>query len=614
MARYLPGAVRDGGQRARCICGERETGGDVTVVIGQAHANSKWLRQLRSLSSAASRDKVWLNGAREGVEYLRENAAGEDFVIYASLGHVYLQAVLAPLRQLKKLEASELAGARLEVDGSWRIEQEWGGGRSGDRVYLVPPLDESGPLRGGEKLVFLRQWPGARRIETEVSQKFVHALDVHFVEERGSYCRVDYQGDLDDIVKLHQIEGTDPWEDERVVTVRRSELEEFAALASMGVVVFFDFNRYKPGDPDLWLDVKRSEHHERLLSYQAGVQAGTGSFVQGRLIHLPGETKRQIAQRRQKERTSRKEYAEFKIVDLVTRTRIETSCDPDCLSSYFDRDSARPRTMSPAFFSSEVLHKYKADAAKFELTERTISCRGAWHLTTYDINEAGQVHTYVGYLGDLPYREQLYWQSFNEWPKAGLSERAVRNDFMGEFAEPDPLQSIKHKIEVLDREGPGWWRARGVDMARVVQIPATGSENEWSEALLALDQFLVEGFVVKDLRRAVRELGRTVEKEWGSLKLLEECLVGRGLDEEEAKGMVRPLRDVHEHRSVVKGHSAASRKQELAKAAVKTHGSFRAHFKVLVGRCDWALGQITATMGARSNEGPGGSYPGRECS
>ena len=78
--------------------------------------------------------------------------------------------------------------------------------------------------------------------------------------------------------------------------------------------------------------------------------------------------------------------------------------------------------MSPAFFKSEVLHKYKADSAKFELTDRTISCRGAWHLTTYDVNEAGQVHTYVGYLGDLPYREQVYWQSFNEFPKGPLSE------------------------------------------------------------------------------------------------------------------------------------------------------------------------------------------------
>ena len=467
----------------------------MTVVVGKAHANSQWIRRLRRLSGPL-RDETWLARAGDGVEFLRQNVAGGEFVIFASLEHVHIHAALAPLRRLKTLEASDLVGTRLDVDDSWRIEHEWGGGRARDRVYLAAPLSNGGPLRGGEKLVFLRQWPGASGVEFEISQKLAHALDVHFVEERGAYCRVGDAGDLEDVVKVYQSEETDPWRSIRAVSVRRSEFEEFAALASMGVVVFFDFNRYTPGDPDLWSEVERSECNGRLLSYQAGVQAGKGSFVRGRQIHLPAVSKRQIAQRRERERKRPKRYVEFKVVDLVTGARIETSCDPERLSSYFERESTRPRTMSPAFFNSEVLHKYKADSAKFELTDRTISCRGSWHLTTYDVNEAGQVHTYVGYLGDLPYGEQVYWQSFNEWPKGPLSERAVKNDFMGEFADPDPLQTIKHKIEGLDREDPAWWRPRGRAMATAVQIPATAAENEWSEALLAFDQLLMRGWTL----------------------------------------------------------------------------------------------------------------------
>ena len=89
--------------------------------------------------------------------------------------------------------------------------------------------------------------------------------------------------------------------------------------------------------------------------------------------------------------------------------------------------------MSPVFFNAEVLHKYKADTEKYTLEDRSINCRGTWSLQTYDVNEAGQVHTYLRYLGYLPYKEQLYWQSFNEWPKAALSERAIATDFKGEF-------------------------------------------------------------------------------------------------------------------------------------------------------------------------------------
>ena len=125
--------------------------------------------------------------------------------------------------------------------------------------------------------------------------------------------------------------------------------------------------------------------------------------------------------------------------------------------------------------------------------------------------------------------------------------------------------------------------------------------NEWSEALLAFDQLLIEGLVVKALRSAAQASGRTVEKEWGSIKLLEACLVGRGIGHEEAKEVVSPLREAHEHRTIVKGHSAPGRKQDLAKEALRSQGGFRAHFEDLVARCDSALGRAMETMGIRLN-------------
>jgi hypothetical protein len=91
-----------------------------------------------------------------------------------------------------------------------------------------------------------------------------------------------------------------------------------------------------------------------------------------------------------------------------------------------------------------VLLKYKADSEKYRLQDRSISCRGAWHLDTYDINEAGQIHTYLIYLRNLPYEEQLYWKAFNEEPKAPISKRAVATDFEGSWdLEYDSLQSLK---------------------------------------------------------------------------------------------------------------------------------------------------------------------------
>ena len=86
------------------------------------------------------------------------------------------------------------------------------------------------------------------------------------------------------------------------------------------------------------------------------------------------------------------------------------------MASYFDTALYASSAYVAGFFKPEVLHRDKANPAKYVLTDRNISCKGAWYLKTYDVKSAGQVHTYLGYLGDLPYQEQIYWASINEWP------------------------------------------------------------------------------------------------------------------------------------------------------------------------------------------------------
>ena len=166
------------------------------------------------------------------------------------------------------------------------------------------------------------------------------------------------------------------------------------------------------------------------------------------------------------------------------------------------------------------------------------------------------------------------------------------------FAEPDPLQSIKHKIELLDRECPRWWRVRGGDMATAVQIPATESENEWSEALLAFDQLLVEGICGQGIavggagiRQGSRKGVGGRSSSWRSVWWVTEWT------KREAKEVVKPLREAHQHRSIVKGHSSQGRKRDVSKKARKSYGSFRAHFEDLVGQCDRALSGVMEAMG-----------------
>jgi hypothetical protein len=253
--------------------------------------------------------------------------------------------------------------------------------------------------------------------------------------------------------------------------------------------------------------------------------------------------------------------------------------------------------MSPAFFNAEVLHRYKADPDKYELSDRSIYCRGTWTLRTFDINEEGQVHTYLVYLRNLPYKEQIYWQSFNEWPKGGLSTRAITTDFMGEFyTEYDSLNYLKQKINSLDKSPPDWWIPRGEAVVKAVHYPATSSSAEWANEILALDQLLNEGFREKALRKLADSLGREPTAEWKSLRLLEECLIGKGLDPDDAKMLCGSLRNLRDMRNVTKGHAASTKRKQLEKEAITKHGSFRVHFSNVAQECDAALETVVSYL------------------
>lgn len=193
------------------------------------------------------------------------------------------------------------------------------------------------------------------------------------------------------------------------------------------------------------------------------------------------------------------------------------------------------------------------------------------------------MHAYLYDLAKLPFREQLYWQSFNEWPKAVISERAFQTDFEGSFSTiPDPLTDLKYEIAKLDKLQPDWWSRRGETAAAALHYPLTSSPEEWANAVLALDQLVVEGFVIKALRSRLERAGRTADKEWRSLRLLQDCLILAGLDEPGALAVLEPLRRTHVLRSKVKGHLAESERRAIIKQARTDNGSLAVHFRNLV--------------------------------
>lgn len=555
------------------------------------------LSELETLSECPStRTTEWLVGAEDSVSYLKTNAHNDELVIYASAKSVLVHGVLAPTSKVTPPDGHDLQhGSFPMADDCWAIQRVWGGGQ-GYRMYLEPPLSSWGSksFKGGEKLIYRRSFNGVQQGPTpiELSQKLVHSLDIHFVPERKAYCRLDGRGEIEDVIKIIQRESADSWEGLDVVTILRKDLDKFMALSETSLVLRFDFTRVKWGSFGGWGKIEHYETNEPDLYYHGG-KDGQGSFANGAIIVRPKVTVDELVQAwKEEEDPKNRQYATFKIYDRKNETNVETSCAPEFLSNYF-QNSDLPWEISPAFFRPEVLLRFKADPEKFTLEDRSITCRNAWHLKTFDINETGQVHTYIGYLADLPYEEQIYWQAFNEWPDGSISERAYKTDILGDWdTNYDPLNSLKNTIRKLDKSPPVWWKPRGETLSDATRYPVTDSTKEWADEIMALDQLLAEGFLVKPLRALAETGGRKPDTSWQALKVMQEVLIVKGLSEEDAKAIIAPIQRLHGLRTEVKGHATADKKKKAEIEARTKHGNFRAHFTKLAADCDKALNEI----------------------
>lgn len=539
----------------------------------------------------------WLEAATDGVEYLKRNSHSDEIVIFANAGQAFVHSVLAPELQVSPPNGDELQHAMLDPTGHWRLEHVSGGGEP-DRMYLASPVDDFAckSLKGAEQLVFRRSFDGVDKgsMRTELSQPLVQALGLYWLEEENAYCKLDDEGDVQPIIRLRDLSKETGEGSAMLVTIDAEQLHRYMAVTDTALIMKFDFTRYAPGSFVGWGEPERGEIDENDLFYHTGVQAGA-SFANGVMIVRPVLTKDMlIAKANRRWNGDDKQYAVFKAHDWKNRRQAEISCAPSALASYFDEGSPLPFQTTPAFFRPDVLLKYKADPDKYRLEHRSIYCRGTWYLKSYDVNEAGQIHVYLYDLAKLPYREQLYWQSFNEWPKAPISERAFQTDFEGSFSTiPDPLIDLKHEIMNLDRAKPAYWQPRGEELAGAVHYPLTTSVEEWSNAILSLDQLVVEGFVTKSLRQRLTDASRPWDKQWGSLKLLQEVLIASGLDDDEAANIVAPLIRLHQLRSKTKGHAAVIEKIRIVKEAKAEHGSLAEHFRALATEIQMSVDRIT---------------------
>ena len=324
----------------------------------------------------------------------------------------------------------------------------------------------------------------------EALQEYLHVAEIHWRPDQRAYCRFDENGDFDHVVSVtsNRDRGS-----VSLVSFKREPLEQYLAASSSVLVRMFDFSverrdkgyllqRWPTGPGDV------HSENEDFFFRQKTALGKEATFTSGVQVIRLSRPKSEILLSMKERQSGRGvgPYVEFTAWDWRNDRIAEISTDPDATTSYpQDRENSLPYERSIACFSPDVLAKYKADQDKYTIMSDMVSCRSAWVLRRYAVNEAGQVHAYICDLRDLPYKEQLYWLSFNEKPNGEISQIII-----GSGASPlNIVLSIAEKWQYYDVT---WWKLRDESLLTRVSTPHTASRDEWAESFSDLSKLLIE--------------------------------------------------------------------------------------------------------------------------
>ncbi|WP_144157534.1 hypothetical protein [Paraburkholderia sp. BCC1885] len=544
-------------------------------------------------------------------ELLASERLADKAILYASafgpLGSVFVHSVLVPKSSIKLRDKAGFTNWHGNPYDGPSCGMVYGGGERARVEYDKGALGASGMLAVARRLIFARSFDVLHSGDAyyELAQELTHAHGLHWVEERSAWCRLDERGDVEDVARVEISEGSTPGMKTTVVAISRKVLDLHMAATGTSVLQMFDsvvhraeFHGFDGGVERQFVDTQNS----LVMKYR--VDSNEASYFRGAQILRPPLNALELGEAMLAKDREPKQHATYISQDFKNHRIAEVSCSPSALASYFERDSTLPLQTSPVFFRPEVLDKYKADPDKYKLESRSITCRNAWYLKTYDFNDAGQVHTMICYLGDLPYDEQLYWKSFNEKPKASISKRSFKTDFQGTFDdEGDPLDQLKDTLRVLSDLKPDWFSFREPKLLDQLHYPLTSSHKGWNEVIVTLAKCVTEGLEKRFLEKAARNLGSVGDPKWGSIKWVEELLKRIEVDDDRVPEICFPLFEVQRLRSKLGGtHASGGEANEIRKQLLKTYGTPLAHIKTLSAQLSESLAALGELLNRRALE------------
>ncbi|MBX7265535.1 hypothetical protein KIF24_05410 [Micromonospora sp. Llam7] len=361
----------------------------------------------------------------------------------------------------------------------------------GDDTYRYLRLGDE-PV---EPFVYCREFAGMHNSYFEISEEFRHFHNLYEDKKAGNLIAIDEAGDDIPVVRI----------DGKRVQARLSYVKEYLTARDMCMLLFFEFDRYSPRSL-AEIGIERIEQSARaddciyryfVDSCEDWMSNSYKSFgrLRGKKV-IRGTPKR----RRATPWTTNRKYEDFIIGLDEDGDEVLFTCNEDKLANFFGKNPSAPQFLTPVFFKRDVLGKYYGDARRYSVEDSHITCGGLWSVRI-DNNHAQYVTVFLGDLGHMPHKEQMYWRSFNIPPDGQMSDTYFGRSILGQWLNPeasDLLFKLRYeRFRTRWSEAFDWnlykpLKAADAHYLGTLHIPSDGNQADFDNQTMALAKVLIE--------------------------------------------------------------------------------------------------------------------------
>jgi len=356
-----------------------------------------------------------------------------------------------------------------------------------------------------EPLVFARTFHGTAPDYLEVSEEFRLFHNLWWDAKRSAHVAFDESGDAEDVIIVNADE----------VKIRSKHLKQYLAIRDLVLLIYFDLERKSStpisalGLADQRVSVTEPELRYEIYSGDVGSHTEPGSFTRlfGKKL-IRGMAKEKCGIWPYEEP---KQYTEFMIQRSAGREPELWSADPIQLANYFGANPEAPHYLTPVFFRREVLNKYYSNPERYSVEDGYLRASGQWGMDI-DNDLPDHVAAFLGDLGrDLPYKEQLYWRSFNVEPAGLISKVNYCRSILGVFTSPTrPDLLFKQEFGNFNDD---WQRRFGWPLFKPLsgddrhfwvslRVPLAETQAEFDNQVLSISKVVVDSLNESELAKS----------------------------------------------------------------------------------------------------------------